>query len=88
VLNCHSSYVDVANSLGLIVSFSKTKFLLTGCDVMEEHRLALVTDDNNIEYVSELPYVLKISNTKQQEEHITSAMVREKCGEMWRNVCV
>ena len=30
---------------------------MTGCDVTEEHRLVLVTDDNNIEYVSELPYL-------------------------------
>ena len=51
------AYVDVVSSLGLTVSFSKTKFLVTGCDLTEEDRMPLVIDDNNIECVSEFPYL-------------------------------
>ena len=47
------AYFDVASSLGLTVSFSKTKFLVTGCDVTEDDRMPLVIDDNSIEWVSE-----------------------------------
>ena len=51
------AYVDVASSLRLTVSFSKTKFLVTECDMMEEDRMPLVIDGNNIECVSELLYL-------------------------------
>ena len=46
-------YVDVVISLGLTVSFSKTKFLVTECDVTEDDRMPPVIDENNIECASE-----------------------------------
>ena len=39
----------LASSLGLMVSFSKTKFLVAGCDVTEEDRMPLVMGSNTIE---------------------------------------
>jgi len=55
-------YVDVIISLGLTVSFSKTKFLVTGCDVTEDDRMPLVIDENNIECASEFLTCLEHAN--------------------------
>ena len=42
------AYVDVASSLGLTVSFAKTKFMVIGSGIIEE-KLPLAVGDNTIE---------------------------------------
>lgn len=54
MLPCTSAYVDVANSLGLTVNTAVHKFLVTGCDVMKEVRMAATI--LSIEYISDFPY--------------------------------
>jgi len=51
------SYVEVASSLGLTVSFVKTKFVVVGTGVTDEEKRPLVVGDDFIEGVEQFPYL-------------------------------
>ena len=50
-------YVEVANSLGLTVSFPKTKFMVIGNEVTVEEKRPLVVRDSLIEWAEQFPYL-------------------------------
>ena len=56
------AYVEVASSLGLTVSFPKTKFMVIGSAVSEGDRQPLAVDDGLIECVDHFSYLSWISD--------------------------
>jgi len=51
------AYVEVAKSLGLTVSFPKTKFMVVGSSVTVDEQRPLAVGDDFIEWVDQFPYL-------------------------------